>query len=106
MRTVELAHEADFAGWREAARRLDLAHVPPETVTWLVAGAPRSLVRAASRHAESVHGDNGLGWNFRMYNGVGGNTPMDIQSLAPYQVGKWQHVVVVYDPIAFNNATL
>jgi hypothetical protein len=51
-------------------------------------------------------GDNGLGWNFRMYNGVGGNTPMDIQSLAPYQVGKWQHVVVVYDPVAANNATL
>jgi hypothetical protein len=51
-------------------------------------------------------GDSGLGWNFRMYNGVGGNTPMDIQSIVPYQVGKWQYVVVVYDPIAFNNATL
>src|SRR6266446_10524003 len=51
-------------------------------------------------------GDNGLGWNFRMYNGVGGNTPMDIQSLAPYQVGKWQHVVVVYDPVDSSNATL
>lgn len=51
-------------------------------------------------------GDNGLGWNFRMYNGVGGNTGLDIQSLVPYQVGKWQYVVVVYDPIAFNNASL
>jgi Concanavalin A-like lectin/glucanases superfamily len=51
-------------------------------------------------------GDNGLGWNFRMYNGVGGNTPMDIQSLAPYKVGKWQHVVVTYDPVSANNATL
>jgi hypothetical protein len=51
-------------------------------------------------------GDNGLGWNFRMYNGVGGNTPMDIQSLAPYQVGKWQHVVVTYDPVNASNATL
>src|SRR5437667_6011652 len=50
--------------------------------------------------------DGGLGWNFRMYNGVGGNTPMDIQSMAPYQVGKWQHVVVVYDPVDSNNATL
>ena len=51
-------------------------------------------------------GDTGLGWNFRMYNGVGGNTPLDIQSLAPYQVGKWQHVVVVYDPVNSSNATL
>jgi hypothetical protein len=51
-------------------------------------------------------GDNGLGWNFRMYNGVGGNTPLDIQSLAPYQVGKWQHVVVTYDPVNASNATL
>lgn len=51
-------------------------------------------------------GDTGLGWNFRMYNGVGGNTPMDIQSVVPYQVGKWQYVVVVYDPVAANNATL
>jgi len=51
-------------------------------------------------------GDSGLGWNFRMYNGVGGNTPLDIQSLAPYQVGKWQHVVVVYDPVNSSNATL
>ncbi len=50
--------------------------------------------------------DGGLGWNFRMYNGVGGATPMDIQSLAPYEVGKWQHVVVVYDPVAASNATL
>src|SRR5437667_11810926 len=56
--------------------------------------------------ASYTPGDNGLGWNFRMYNGVGGNTPMDIQSVAPYQVGKWQHVVVTYDPVAANNATL
>jgi hypothetical protein len=53
-----------------------------------------------------IPGDSGLGWNFRMYNGVGGNTPMDIQSVVPYQVGKWQHVVVVYDPVAANDATL
>src|SRR5207247_5250567 len=56
--------------------------------------------------ASYTPGDSGLGWNFRMYNGVGGNTPLDIQSLAPYQVGKWQHVVVVYDPVNSSNATL
>jgi len=53
-----------------------------------------------------VPGDSGLGWNFRMYNGVGGATPMDIQSLVPYQVGKWQHVVVTYDPVNASNATI
>src|SRR6266576_5765973 len=56
--------------------------------------------------ASYIPGDSGLGWNFRMYNGVGGATPMDIQSIAPYEVGKWQHVVVVYDPVNSSNATL
>lgn len=51
-------------------------------------------------------GDSGLGWNFRMYNGVGGASPLDIQSVAPYKVGQWQHVVVVYDPVNASNATL
>ena len=33
---VRLAGETDFAGWRDAARRLALAGVPPEDVTWEV----------------------------------------------------------------------
>ena len=70
---------ADRQGWTFFQRRPDASYTP---------------------------GDSGLGWNFRMYNGVGGNTPLDIQSLAPYQVGRWQHVVVVYDPVDSNNATL
>ncbi len=45
-------------------------------------------------------GDGGLGWNFRVFNGAGGSSPLDTQTdLSPYQVGKWQHVVVVYDPV-------
>ena len=45
-------------------------------------------------------GDQGLGWNFRVFNGSGGSSPLDTQTdLSPYQVGKWQHVVVVYDPV-------
>ncbi|MGZ8997895.1 MAG: UdgX family uracil-DNA binding protein [Allosphingosinicella sp.] len=36
MRTVTLAHEEDFDGWREAARTLALADVPPDQVSWRV----------------------------------------------------------------------
>jgi uracil-DNA glycosylase len=42
MRVVALAHEEDFEGWREAARALALARVPPEQVSWQV-GAARDL---------------------------------------------------------------
>ena len=42
MEVVELASETDFDGWRAAARRLALADVPPEHVTWSV-GASDSL---------------------------------------------------------------
>jgi hypothetical protein len=55
-------------------------------------------------------GDNGLGWNFRMYNGVGGATPLDssdpCQTAVPYKVGAWQHVVAVYDPVSAYNASV
>ena len=39
MHKVTLAHEADFAGWREGARRLLQAGVPPAETLWLVEGA-------------------------------------------------------------------
>ncbi|MEQ1944908.1 UdgX family uracil-DNA binding protein [Mesorhizobium sp. VNQ89] len=34
--TIRLADETDFAGWRDAARRLALAGVQPEEVAWIV----------------------------------------------------------------------
>ncbi len=34
--TVRLAGETDFAGWRDAARRLALSGVRPEEVAWIV----------------------------------------------------------------------
>ena len=34
MKVVRLASETDFAGWRDAARRLVLNDVPPDEVTW------------------------------------------------------------------------
>ncbi|MFO1512041.1 MAG: LamG domain-containing protein [Verrucomicrobiota bacterium] len=51
-------------------------------------------------------GGEQVGWGFRMYNGVGGSSPLDTVSLVPYEVGKWQHVVVVYDPVDANNASV
>src|SRR4029079_14640393 len=41
-------------------------------------------------------GFEGVGWNFRMYNLVG--TGLDVTSQVPFQIGKWTHLVVVYDP--------
>ena len=41
-----------------------------------------------------------------MYNGIGTSGRLDVTSLVPYQIGKWQHVVVVYDPVEVTNATL
>ena len=39
MRVVTLEHEEDFDGWRDAARSLALARVPPADVAWSVGGA-------------------------------------------------------------------
>ena len=38
MRVVRLAHETDFAGWREAARRLREEGAAPDTTLWTVDG--------------------------------------------------------------------
>jgi hypothetical protein len=51
-------------------------------------------------------GGEPVGWNFRMFRGSGGSTGLDVTSLVPYTVGKWQHVVVVYDPVEVTNATV
>lgn len=51
-------------------------------------------------------GYEGVGWNCRMYRGSGGSSGLDVTSDVPYQVGKWTHVVVVYDPVQIHNATL
>ena len=43
MHVARLAHEADFDGWRAAARALALADVPPEGVAWQVGDQPQTL---------------------------------------------------------------
>ena len=55
--------------------------------------------------ADYVGGEQ-VGWNFRMYNGIGTSGRLDVTSLVPYELGKWTHVVVVYDPVEVTNATV
>lgn len=43
MHAVRLAHATDLAGWRDHARALLAAMVPPEAVTWSVAGGEADL---------------------------------------------------------------
>jgi DNA polymerase len=40
---ISLAHEEDFDGWRDAARGLALAEVPPSEVSWHTGDAPQDL---------------------------------------------------------------
>jgi hypothetical protein len=52
-------------------------------------------------------GFEGVGWNFRMFRGSGSATGLDVISQVPYDIGKWAHVVVVYDPVdPVTNASL
>ena len=50
MKSVVLAHQVDWDGWRAAARTLALEGTPPEEVVWSV-GAPDDLFAAGERPA-------------------------------------------------------
>jgi len=54
MRTVRLASETDFPGWREAARALRAAHVAPEETLWTVDGAAERLAETAFASANGA----------------------------------------------------
>jgi DNA polymerase len=43
MHSVTLENETDFSGWREASRSLIAADVPPDRVSWRIAGDSASL---------------------------------------------------------------
>ncbi len=63
--------------------------------------------RAPNDTYSSLGGYEGVGWNFRMYRGSGSSSGLDVVSQVPYEVGKWTHVVVVYDPVdPISNASL
>ncbi|HYZ62707.1 MAG TPA: UdgX family uracil-DNA binding protein [Acetobacteraceae bacterium] len=53
MRSVTLAHEVDWEGWRNAARALALEGVRPEDVVWSV-GAPDDLFAEGERERPPV----------------------------------------------------
>ena len=52
------------------------------------------------------NGSEGVGWNFRMFRGAGSSSGLDVLSGVPYVLGKWTHVVVVYDPKNVVDATV
>ncbi|MDB6064155.1 MAG: LamG domain protein jellyroll fold domain protein [Pedosphaera sp.] len=45
----------------------------------------------------TVNAGSGLGWNFRMYNGVDTSRSIDITGGSGYIIGNWYHVVATYD---------
>ena len=55
-------------------------------------------------NADSTGGDT-VGWDFKMYQGISGNTGIDVTAVVPFEVGKWLHVVTVYNPVNSSNAT-
>jgi len=62
--------------------------------------------RGFSTNASGFTSGPGLGWEFRMYNNQDTSAHLDVTSGVPFALGKWQHVVVVYDPVFVTNATL
>jgi len=51
-------------------------------------------------------GGEPVGWNFRMFRGSGSSSGLDVTSLVPYELAKWTHVVVVYEPFQVTNSTV
>jgi hypothetical protein len=78
-----------------------LAGSAPDRMGWVV------FQRAPDASYTGKGGFEGVGWNFRMYRGSGSSSGLDVISGVPYEVGKWTHVVVVYDPVdPITNASL
>jgi hypothetical protein len=72
----------------------------PVANRWTQGGPRQGWVMFQRRpSADNTSSESGLGWNFRMYSGVDTSTALDVQSGVPFTLGKWQHVVVVYEPV-------
>ena len=72
----------------------------PVANRWTQGGPRQGWVMFQRRpSADNTSSEGGIGWNFRMYSGVDTSTALDVTSDVPYTMGKWQHVVVVYDPV-------
>ena len=59
--SVILDHEADWGGWRDAARRLALAGVPPDDVTWSVHAADDLFAADGDPPAAATGTGTGIG---------------------------------------------
>jgi hypothetical protein len=62
--------------------------------------------RGANSNTSGATSGPGVGWEVRMYNNQDTSGHLDVTSGVPFTIGKWQHVVVVYDPVQVTNATL
>jgi len=72
----------------------------PVANRWTQGGPRQGWVMFQRRpSADNTSGESGIGWNFRMYSGVDTSTALDITSSTPFVLGKWTHVVTVYDPV-------
>src|SRR5512135_2873854 len=78
-----------------------LPAVPPDRTGWVF------FQRAPDATYAGKSGYEGVGWDCRMYLGSGSSSGLDVVSQVPYEVGKWTHVAVVYDPVdPVTNASL
>jgi hypothetical protein len=73
---------------------------------WAAGGNRQGWVMYERRPNANYVGGEGVGWQVRMYNDLDTSGHLDVISQVPYQLGKWQHVVFVYDPVQVTNATL
>lgn len=72
----------------------------PVANRWTQGGPRQGWVMFQRRpSADNTSSEGGVGWNFRMYSGVDTSTALDVTSDVPFTMGKWQHVVVVYEPV-------
>ncbi len=60
------------------------------------------------RGADTNHPNTGpgVGWHVVMYDDLSTSSRLQVRSEVPFQLGKWQHMAVVYDPVQVSNATL
>jgi len=75
---------------------------------WTQGGARQGWVMYQRRPNTGYPTSEGVGWEFRMYNDIDTSGHLDVVSGVPYELGKWQHVVLVYEPIGGDptNSTL
>ncbi len=92
--------------WLYPASDLTSNGQSPLANRWTLVAPRQGWVFFQRKPDSSYNGSEPVGWNCRMFNGIGTSGRLDVTSLVPYQIGKWQHVVVVYDPVQVTNATL